>query len=131
MSVDKSQWPARSILIARHEAGELWTTIARSLGCSRSVLRTYVMPDYRKRLMAEQPSETVQTERDRIIAMDDKFKEAMMTAIDRGKLKNIKVGIKVDRTPFTGKFMRGEPIFSGCGSSGGLCADIGEFGGRF
>lgn len=56
---------------------------------------------------------------------DDAFQAAMTRAIGSG-LEHAPVGVFVDRTPFSPRHFRKVQRVSGCSSSAGLCADMGE-----
>ncbi len=63
--------------------------------------------------------------REQMVKSNDAFVAMMMKQIRRGKEK-VSMGVKVDLTACTTKRMRGEPIFSGVGSSAAMCAEKGD-----
>lgn len=56
---------------------------------------------------------------------NDAFAALMTNAIKKGK-ERPHVGIKVDLSPFTGRVIRGEPPYSGCGSPAASCVSRGD-----
>lgn len=57
--------------------------------------------------------------------VDRKFCEAMHKAIRLG-LERAPIGVVKDETPLIPKRIASPPLWSGCGSSAGMCADIGS-----
>ncbi len=63
--------------------------------------------------------------RESLIASNAAFCKAMMKQIKRGS-ERVVVGTKVDTSPCTVRRIQPEPVFSGIGSPGALCADKGD-----
>lgn len=59
------------------------------------------------------------------IRADQKFCEIMHAAIRRG-LERAPIGIAKDDTPLVPRRIDSPPMWSGCGSSAGMCADLGS-----
>lgn len=77
----------------------------RSLGLLRKERKETRVPDYR--------------------CCDLLFQDAMKQAIYLG-IEHVREGVFHDTTPFVGRMIHPEPLFSGCSSSAGLCADVGD-----
>jgi hypothetical protein len=115
--LDTSNWPTPDKLFQRNIVGESWDTIAESLGASRAAVTRYARG---LRFLKGVP-----TTRDLVVASDREFTKRMHRAINAGK-EHPHVGIKIDTTATTARFIKLPPMYSGCGSPAAYCAEIGD-----
>lgn len=116
---DKFIVSAFAVGLGASEIFSLDVLSGRSLGSIQARIERLALVKTKRFTPDDEPSEAD------AIRTDQKFCELMEKAIRLG-LERAPIGIARDDTPLVPRRIDSPPIWSGCGSSAGMCADLGS-----